>query len=76
MSFTVISEYKYGHMIGHPKTIVEGTVVYRCLRSDYGLSFLDSVSDGEPYISVTLDPNGNYPFFTIPVRLLEPIIIQ
>lgn len=48
-----------------------GDMVYDCKMCDYGSASTDSVMFKEPYISVTLDPEGDYPFFTVPVRQLE-----
>jgi hypothetical protein len=51
----------------------KGTLVYRCNHFDYGIAFDDYVGTGVPHTSVTLDPNGSYPFFTVPTRDLEPV---
>ena len=48
-----------------------GTIVYRCIQSDYGTADDDSIMFGHPHISVTLDPTGDYPFFTIAERDVE-----
>jgi hypothetical protein len=48
-----------------------GTTVYKCAKYDYGLSSDDTCSTGVEHVSVTLDPTGDYPFFTIPLRDLE-----
>lgn len=49
-----------------------GATVYDCARHDYGLARDDSRHFGIDHMSVTLDPNGDYPFFTVPVRDLKP----
>lgn len=45
---------------------VAGTVVYACAKHDYGLARDDTRMTGIVHISVTLDPDGDYPFFTVP----------
>lgn len=44
-----------------------GDSVYRCIRHDYGCSDDDTVMTGVKHVSVTKDPTGEYPFFTIPL---------
>lgn len=51
----------------------KGTIVYMARNHDYGLASDDTRSTGIQHVSVTLDPSGDYPFFTIPVRDLEPL---
>ncbi len=49
-----------------------GTVVYSCKFYDYGCASDDTRFTGIKHTSVTLDPKGGYPFFTVPVEdLLE-----
>lgn len=48
-----------------------GTTVYRCSKPDYGLANDDCRATGEKHISVTLDKDGDYPFFTVPVSQLK-----
>lgn len=50
-----------------------GTIVYESRGYDYGLASDDSRYTGIEHKSVTLDPTGDYPFFTVPVRDLEPL---
>ncbi|BDU72329.1 hypothetical protein [Mesoterricola silvestris] len=50
-----------------------GSTVYDLMDCDYGCSAEDSMDSGEDYAAVTLDPTGNYPFFTIPTRLLKAV---
>lgn len=50
-----------------------GTVVYDCKFYDYGCASDDSRSTGVEHISVTLDSEGDYPFFTIPKYKLKEI---
>lgn len=50
-----------------------GTTVYRFRFSDYGCAADDTAAFGETFISVTLDPEGGYPFFTVPESWLERI---
>jgi hypothetical protein len=46
---------------GHPL----GTICYEAWVPDYGLSSQDTRETGYEHVSVTLDPSGGYPTFTI-----------
>jgi hypothetical protein len=48
-----------------------GMMVYTCKNPDYGVANHDTRMTGEKHISVTLDPEGGYPFFTVRVSNLE-----
>lgn len=48
-----------------------GDTVYRCVGHDYGGASDDTRITGAPHMSVTLDPDGGYPFFTVPVADLD-----
>lgn len=51
-----------------------GTTVFDPIVYDYGLARDDTrYSGGVEHISVTLDPSGGYPVFTVPKRDLEPL---
>ncbi len=50
-----------------------GTTVYDCMGCDYGVSNDDTRYLGYPHRSVTLKPDGSYPFFTVPERDIEAI---
>jgi hypothetical protein len=54
--------------------VKRGSIVFACLQPDYGVAMGDSLVMREPYLAVTLDPTGNYPFWTVPMRLLTPAI--
>jgi hypothetical protein len=43
-----------------------GATVYRCRGWDYGCANEDTRRLGLEHIAVTLEPTGDYPFFTIP----------
>ena len=49
-----------------------GTVCYDLLKHDYGLASDDTRMTGIPHVSVTLDPEGGYPSFTIQASDLVP----
>lgn len=49
-----------------------GQTVYSCKGYDYGCANDDSRRLNLRHVSVTLDPEGDYPFFTIPAEDLEP----
>jgi len=42
-----------------------GTILYRCILPDYGTAIEDTLMTRRVHVSVTLDPTGGYPFFTI-----------
>ena len=50
-----------------------GEAVYRCTGYDYGCARDDTAMRGIVHISVTKDPAGDYPFFTIPLEDLEAV---
>jgi hypothetical protein len=43
-----------------------GTSVYSCILGTYGLAAQDTRMTGRRHRCVTLDPEGGYPFFTVP----------
>lgn len=43
-----------------------GATVYRCIGWDYGCSNEDTRRLGIEHVAVTMDPTGDYPFFTVP----------
>lgn len=49
-----------------------GTRVTKLAKYDYGLSSDDSRAFGIQHVSVTLNENGDYPSFTVPVSKLTP----
>lgn len=55
------------------KEVKAETIVYRLAKHDYGLSRDDTNMLGVECISVTLDPTGDYPFFTVPLNDLDEI---
>ena len=48
-----------------------GATVYACKGYDYGSANDDTRRMNIHHLSVTLDPDGGYPFFTIPACDLE-----
>lgn len=48
-----------------------GTVIYDFNGHDYGCSSDDSFYTQKPHMTVTLDPEGGGPFFTVPVEDVE-----
>jgi len=58
------------------KSVKAGATVYDCKGWDYGCSNDDTRGTGIEHTSVTLDPDGNYPFFTVPVRDLEKLPVE
>jgi len=55
------------------KDAVAGTVVYSCAKHDYGLADDDTRMTGVRHVSVTLNPDGDYPFFTVHEDSIERI---
>lgn len=53
-----------------PKAKV-GSVVYSPRMHDYGIANDDTRSTGIQHVSVTLEPDGGYPVFTIPEKDLK-----
>lgn len=53
-----------------------GTIVYKCTGCTYGLASDDSRYTGIEHTAVTLDENGGYPFFTVPVQDLEEVVFS
>lgn len=51
-----------------------GTIVYPCKGSDYGCASDDTRHYGVEHRSMTLDPDGDYPFFTVRADTLEPVV--
>lgn len=49
-----------------------GARVYSCKGYDYGCANEDTRRLGLAHVSVTLDAEGDYPFFTIPKEDLTP----
>lgn len=50
-----------------PKAVA-GSVIYASQHYDYGLASEDTAVTGIEHRSFTLDPEGGYPFFTMPMR--------
>jgi hypothetical protein len=58
----------------HEKTFAKvGDIVYGAKHYDYGLASDDTILLGVEHKSVTLNKDGDYPFFTVPVADLELI---
>ena len=54
-------------------TAKTGAIVYPCQKYDYGMAMADTWMLGIECISVTLNKDGGYPFFTIPRQDLEEL---
>jgi hypothetical protein len=57
-------------------TAKAGALVYDCAGYDYGCANDDFRATGIPHRSVTLNSDGDYPFFTVPVADLEPVSVS
>jgi hypothetical protein len=51
----------------------KGTKVYPCKVYDFGLAAWDSLNSDEDFISVSTQPSGDYPVFTISIDDLEEV---
>lgn len=49
-----------------------GTIIYRAKGHDYGCASDDAYFTGKPHTSMTVDPSGDYPFFTVPDEDFAP----
>jgi len=54
------------------KNVKAGDIVYDCAGHDYGVSNDDTRFTGVKHVSVTINKDGNYPFFTVPESSLKP----
>lgn len=54
-------------------SLQEGSVVYKFMKYDYGLSRTDTTLSGVPHVSVTMDETGDYPFYSVPESILVAI---
>lgn len=50
-----------------------GTTAYGLAFHDYGLARDDTNNTGVEHMSITLDPDGNYPGFTHPRHMLQEV---
>lgn len=50
-----------------------GTIVYPCVKCDYGCASDDTAVTGVEHMSMTLSKNGDYPFFTVPMPDMEVV---
>lgn len=53
---------------GHPA----GTIIYHATGYDYGMASDDTRMTGVEHTSMTLEPSGDYPTFTVPYRDIGP----
>lgn len=51
----------------------KGTIVYKCAKHDYGVASDDTLMSGVQHISLSLKSDGDYPFFSHPLRELEKV---
>ncbi len=66
--------YKLKQVPGHADgDVTTETVVYDLKYHDYGSANDDTRHTGIHHVSVTKDPEGDYPFFTVPKQDLIPL---
>lgn len=58
------------HSLGDT-TYNRGLTIYRAEKYDYGLASDDTRMTGIEHWSMTLDPAGGYPTFTVPVNKMR-----
>jgi len=58
---------------GIEPTAKKGATVYKCAKADYGCADLDTRMTGIQHISVSLKPDGDYPFFTHALKDLQKV---
>lgn len=71
MKYIVTQLPSYNHKLDTP--FVLGETVYKLRVNDYGSAETDTALEGTPIISVTRDPNGGYPFQTIPLNCIQEV---
>lgn len=69
--FEVTKETVADHLPGG--RLEPGVFIYRCTKPDYGCANDDTRILGKEHMSMTLDPDGDYPFFTVPVENMQAI---
>lgn len=67
-----MSKYKYLLLDDHGQSKA-GATVYPAAYHDYGLASDDTQYTGIRHVSVTLNEDGNYPTFTVPITKLKRI---
>lgn len=55
------------------ESVKKGATVFACAKHDYGCASDDTRITGVHHVSVTKDPGGDYPFFTVPFKDLKPL---
>jgi len=56
------------------KRATPGTIIYAFISHDYGIPRLDTRHHKEPWAAFTFNEDGDYPFFTMPIKDVERII--
>lgn len=58
--------------VSEPEVLLfRGQTVYELIEADYGMAADHTRLTNEPHISVSLSPDGRYPFVTVPTRILR-----
>lgn len=60
-------------LLNHRFEHAAGTIVYPATTHDYDPASDDTKLTGIQHISVTLDPDGGYPHFTVPITEVEDL---
>lgn len=64
---------KVGHRSSSSDELAHGTLCYLGRGYDYGLSSDDTRATGIEHVSMTLNVDGSYPTFTVPICDLEAV---
>lgn len=69
---------RHGIVAGKPYRLVgppprAEVICYLCERSDYGCADDDERGLRVDCVAMTLSPHGDYPFFVVPVALLDEV---
>jgi len=70
---TTRTKYRIKESGTNCKEYPAGTICYDFSGHDYGLAADDTRMTGIPHVSVTLDPDGGTPSFTIVATSLEKV---
>lgn len=71
--YRVIKDWNVGGDLDDSVVLRPGMILFALSQTDYGSAWLHTAVDKEPYVSVTADENGDYPFYTVPLRILERV---
>jgi len=74
LAYTITETYEIDTTPDNEIILTAGMRVYELGVSDYGSATYHTMVDGERHVSVSFRDDGDYPFCTVPVRILMPIL--